>query len=74
MRIVVQRSKEAFVKVNKNIVGQISHGLVLLVAFTDTDTALDISYSAKKIANLRIFEDDNQKMNLCISQFIKCVC
>ncbi|MGO0060283.1 D-aminoacyl-tRNA deacylase [Brevibacillus fluminis] len=79
MRVVVQRSKQASVTVDQAIVGQIEHGLVLLVGITHTDTEKDVEYVAEKVANLRIFEDEEGKMNrsvldtggqiLSISQF-----
>ncbi|MET3290355.1 D-tyrosyl-tRNA(Tyr) deacylase [Brevibacillus fluminis] len=79
MRVVVQRSKQASVTVDQEIVGQIEHGLVLLVGITHTDTEKDVDYVAEKVANLRIFEDEEGKMNrsvldtggqiLSISQF-----
>jgi D-aminoacyl-tRNA deacylase len=66
MRVVVQRSKAARVLVNKKIIGEIEHGLVLLVGVTHEDTTDDATYLADKIANLRIFEDENEKMNLSL--------
>jgi len=79
MRVVVQRSKEASVTVAGEVVGQISHGLVLLVGITHSDSAADVDFVADKVANLRIFEDEEGKMNrsvletggqiLSISQF-----
>ncbi|WP_139490342.1 D-aminoacyl-tRNA deacylase [Brevibacillus dissolubilis] len=79
MRVVIQRSKEASVTVDGEIVGQINHGLVLLVGVTHEDTEKDVDFVADKIANLRIFEDEDGKMNhsvldvggqiLSISQF-----
>lgn len=66
MRTVVQRSKEASVTVNGEIVGQIISGLVLLVGVTHQDTEEDAKFLADKIANLRIFEDENEKMNLSL--------
>lgn len=79
MRLVVQRSKESSVTVDKKIVGKINFGLVVLVGFTHTDTLDDIKYLAKKLVNLRIFDDENKVMNkslldvngsiLSISQF-----
>lgn len=79
MRVVVQRSKAASVTVEGNIIGQISKGLVLLVGVTHDDSSADVEFVAEKIVNLRIFEDENQKMNhslldvegeiLSISQF-----
>ena len=79
MRLVVQRSKESSVTVDKKIVGKINFGLVVLVGFTHTDTLDDIKHLAKKLVNLRIFDDENKVMNkslldvngsiLSISQF-----
>lgn len=66
MRVIVQRSKEAHVKVDGEIVGSISGGLVLLVGVTHTDTENDAAYVAEKIAHLRIFEDEQGKMNLSL--------
>ncbi|WP_338451508.1 D-aminoacyl-tRNA deacylase [Niallia oryzisoli] len=66
MRVVVQRSKEASVTVNEQVVGKIENGLVLLVGVTHQDTEEDAAYLADKIVNLRIFEDENNKMNLSL--------
>lgn len=63
MRIVVQRSKKASVTVDNKIIGEIEHGLVLLVGVTHEDTEEDAAFLADKIVNLRIFEDENGKMN-----------
>jgi D-tyrosyl-tRNA(Tyr) deacylase len=63
MRVVVQRSKQASVKVGEEVVGQIDHGLVLLVGVTHTDSEQDVEFIADKVANLRIFEDGEGKMN-----------
>ena len=63
MRVVVQRSKEASVTVAGEVVGQIPHGLMLLVGITHEDSEKDIEFVADKIANLRIFEDEEGKMN-----------
>lgn len=79
MRVIVQRSLCSSVSVDEKIVGKIDFGLVLLVGFTSGDSLKDIEYLAKKIVNLRIFDDDNGVMNkslldvrgsiLSISQF-----
>lgn len=79
MRVVVQRSKKAFVKVNGETLGCIGHGLVLFVGIHRDDRSEHINYVADKVAHLRIFEDKGDKMNsslldvegsvLSISQF-----
>lgn len=63
MRVLIQRSGEASVKVNNKVVGKIDQGLVIFVGFTLGDTIEKIEYMAKKIVNLRIFPDDNNVMN-----------
>ncbi|MFY0803818.1 D-aminoacyl-tRNA deacylase [Peribacillus frigoritolerans] len=63
MRVVLQRSKAAKVVVADQIIGQIDSGLVLLVGVTHGDTIDDAAYLAEKIVNLRIFEDEHEKMN-----------
>lgn len=63
MRVVLQRSKAAKVVVNGETIGEIESGLVLLVGVTHDDTAEDAAYLAEKIVHLRIFEDENGKMN-----------
>jgi len=66
MKVIVQRSKYAKVEVNNELINEIERGLVLLVGFTHTDTVEDIEYLVKKIANLRIFDDENGLMNKSI--------
>lgn len=66
MRIVVQRCKQAKVSVEGNVVGSVEKGLMLLVGITHEDTEKEAEYLAEKIAGLRIFEDDEGKMNLSI--------
>ena len=66
MKIIAQRSKEAFVKVNNELINKIDKGLVILVGFTHDDTEQDIDYIVKKIINLRIFDDENGIMNKSI--------
>jgi len=63
VRVVVQRSKEASVTVDGQVTGAIGHGFVLLVGITHSDTLDDVAYVAKKVANLRLFEDEDGKMN-----------
>lgn len=79
MKALVQRSLESSVTVDNKIVGKIDKGLVLLVGFTEGDNIKDIEYIAKKVVNLRIFDDEDGVMNkslldsggsiLSISQF-----
>ncbi|KMM37552.1 D-aminoacyl-tRNA deacylase [Guptibacillus hwajinpoensis] len=66
MKAVVQRSKQASVTVGGNVTGSIDSGLVVLLGVTHDDTETDAAYLAGKIANLRIFEDENDKMNLSV--------
>lgn len=66
MKVVVQRSLESNVSIDSKIVGQINHGLVLLVGFTPGDTEKEIDYMVKKVLNLRIFDDENGVMNKSI--------
>lgn len=68
MRIVIQRVKEAKVSVVNKQVSSIGKGLLLLVGIGKDDTPKDVNYLANKIKNIRIFDDDNKKMNLNISQ------
>ncbi len=66
MKVVVQRSKYSKVEVSGKLVNEITSGLVLLVAFTQTDTEKEVINMARKIVNLRIFDDDNGIMNKSI--------
>ncbi|MDE5539737.1 MAG: D-tyrosyl-tRNA(Tyr) deacylase [Bacilli bacterium] len=66
MRVLVQRSKQSSVSVNKKIVGEIPSGLVLLVGFTYGDNAEIITKMVKKVLNLRIFDDESGVMNKSI--------
>ena len=65
MRVVIQRSKEASVSYD-DVTNSIDKGLVILLGMTHGDTLEDINYLVKKISNLRIFEDSDNKMNLSI--------
>ncbi|MBN2071926.1 MAG: D-tyrosyl-tRNA(Tyr) deacylase [Candidatus Krumholzibacteriota bacterium] len=79
MRVVVQRVREASVEVGGRIISSIGPGVVVLAAFKSGDTDEDLDWTARKILELRIFEDDQGKMNrslidlsgevLVISQF-----
>ena len=66
MKVVIQRSKQASVTVDGNVTGAIDKGYVLLVGITHTDTAEDVAYCAKKVAELRLWEDEEGKMNRSI--------
>jgi D-tyrosyl-tRNA(Tyr) deacylase len=66
MRAVIQRVKHASVQVDNNIVANINEGVLVLVGFIDTDNQKVIDYMLDKIINLRIFEDENDKMNLSV--------
>ncbi|GJI58653.1 D-aminoacyl-tRNA deacylase [Bacillus altitudinis] len=63
MRLVVQRVTSASVKVEEEITGAINEGYMVLVGVTHEDTEEDVHYLAEKLAHLRIFEDENGKMN-----------
>jgi D-tyrosyl-tRNA(Tyr) deacylase len=79
MKIVIQRVSESYVKVDGKIVGEIGKGLMLLVGIDENDTETDANWLVQKILNLRIFGDEDGKLNLsvqdikgeilCISQF-----
>lgn len=66
MKVVIQRVTEASVEVDSKIVGNINKGLLVLVGFTEGDTKETIKQMVKKIVNLRIFNDDNEVMNLSV--------
>lgn len=66
MRVLVQRSKNSKVTIDGKVNGEIDHGFVLLVGFTEGDNETIIDKMINKIVNLRIFEDENEKMNLSI--------
>lgn len=66
MRVLVQRSKNSKVTIDGKVNGSIEHGYVLLVGFTEGDSETIIDKMINKILNLRIFEDENGKMNLSI--------
>lgn len=66
MKLVIQRVKNAEVTVNKNIIGSIDEGFMVLIGVTHSDTEEIADYLVKKLCNLRVFKDDNDKMNLSI--------
>ena len=63
MKLIVQRVRSASVKVDDKTVGEIGKGLMTLVGFTHTDTPETVKYLADRAVKLRIFEDENGKMN-----------
>lgn len=68
MRIIIQRTSQAEVRIDDQVVGQIGKGFLLLVGVTDGDTQADADYLAKKVAQMRIFEDTEGKMNLSLNE------
>nr|WP_106780100.1 D-aminoacyl-tRNA deacylase [Lysinibacillus timonensis] len=66
MRVVIQRCKQASVTVDDEITGAIEKGYMLLVGITHTDTIEDVKYVAKKVAEIRLWEDKDGKMNRSI--------
>ena len=66
MKILVQKVLNASVTINKQLVSQINQGFLLFIGVEKGDTQTQADFLAKKIANLRIFEDENNKMNLSI--------
>lgn len=68
MKIIVQRVKKAQVEVENIVINRISQGLLLFVGIGKNDSSSDVKKMAQKIANLRIFADRTQKMNLTLNQ------
>ena len=66
MKFVIQRVKEAEVKVDGQTTGTIDNGFLVLIGITHTDTKEIADYLVKKLINLRVFEDENGKMNLSL--------
>ncbi|WCG22913.1 D-aminoacyl-tRNA deacylase [Vagococcus lutrae] len=67
MRIVLQRVTSAKVTVDEDVVGKIKQGFLLLVGVKKGDTKAEADYLAKKVANMRLFEDEAGKMNLALA-------
>ena len=68
MKAVYQRVTRASVTVDGAVIGEIGHGVLLLVGVCDGDTEAEAALLAKKVAELRVFEDENGKMNLSCTQ------
>ena len=66
MRVIVQRVNEASVKINGEVKGKIEKGLLVLAGFTASDTTEDLTWMARKITQMRIFSDADDKMNLSL--------
>ena len=66
MKAVIQRVSQSSVTINEEIVAQIQQGILVLVGIEDADIQEDINWLTSKIANLRIFEDENEVMNLSL--------
>lgn len=66
MRAVIQRVSQAFVSIDRQVVGQIDKGLLVLLGIHKMDTQEDVDYLVKKIVKMRIFEDERAKMNLSV--------
>ena len=67
MRFVIQRVSKAQVIVDKSVVGKINKGFVVLIGVTHSDTKEIADVLIKKLMNLRVFSDDNDKMNLSLN-------
>lgn len=66
MKLVIQRVKQAQVEVDQKIVGKIKEGFLVLLGIEERDTKEDVNILVKKVTQLRIFEDENEKMNLSL--------
>ena len=66
MRAVIQRVSSASVKIRKRVKSEIGNGLLVLLGIEDTDSDADIEWLSSKIVNLRIFNDNNEVMNLSV--------
>ena len=66
MRAVVQRVASSRVTVDERVTGEVKKGLLVLLGVTHDDTSKDVDYMVDKVTNLRIFEDENDKMNLSL--------
>ena len=68
MRVLIQRVKEASVTVDNEVISLINNGLLVFIGITDEDNREDILWLTKKIANIRLFDDENGVMNLSVME------
>lgn len=68
MRIIIQRVKSASVKIEEQLINEISQGFLLLVGIEDADSEFDLDYAVRKVSQMRIFNDAEDKMNLSIQE------
>ncbi len=66
MKLVIQRVKKANVVVENKVIGEIDNGFLVLIGIAPTDTKENANFLVQKLVHLRVFEDENQKMNLSI--------
>ncbi len=66
MRAVIQKVSQASVSVSERVTGKIGTGFLVLLGVEDSDTEEDLSYMIKKVTQMRVFEDENDKMNLSL--------
>ena len=66
MRAIIQKVTSASVRVGKELISEIENGYMILLAVKETDTEEDLDYIKRQITNLRIFEDEEEKMNLSL--------
>lgn len=66
MKLLIQRVKKASVSVNNEVVGKIEQGILIFIGVCKGDTKEQADFLVRKAANLRIFEDENEKMNLSV--------
>ena len=66
MRLIIQKVSSSNVKINNEVVGNIDKGFMVLVGITDSDNKMIVDKMVDKLINLRIFEDENDKLNLSL--------
>lgn len=73
MKAVIQRVSQAEVKINKESIGKIDHGFMILLGIHELDTEDDVHYLVRKISKLRVFEDETGKMNQSLIESNGCI-